>query len=146
MVFFSPMPLLLAHGTMGIEMAIAPLWVERQLEDEHVIKSENNLTGVKCTKMLLHPSFSDRQKQQVQQDSTENVSKCQIAPYINIDRISIPSHQRTQWNQNRKVANQMVGLVHTPVRTRWEWVTTEIHQMLHQSSIHQYERNFEASI
>ena len=29
--FFSPKPLLLAYGTMGIEMAIAPLWVERQM-------------------------------------------------------------------------------------------------------------------
>ena len=28
--FFSPMPLLLASGTMGIVMAIAPLWVKRQ--------------------------------------------------------------------------------------------------------------------
>ncbi len=36
--FFSPMPLLLAYGTMGIEMAIAPLWVERQMEDDEVIK------------------------------------------------------------------------------------------------------------
>ena len=26
--FFSPLPLLLASGTMGIEMAIAPLWVK----------------------------------------------------------------------------------------------------------------------
>ena len=36
--FFSPMPLLLAYGTMGIEMAIAPLWVERQIGDDRVIK------------------------------------------------------------------------------------------------------------
>ena len=34
------MPLLLAYGTMGIEMAIAPLWVERQMEDDSVIKSK----------------------------------------------------------------------------------------------------------
>ena len=37
-LFFSPMPLLLAYGTMGIEMAIAPLWVERQIGDDRVIK------------------------------------------------------------------------------------------------------------
>ena len=30
--FFSPMPLLLASGTMGIEMAIAPLWVKGKRE------------------------------------------------------------------------------------------------------------------
>ena len=29
-LFFSPLPLLLASGTMGIVMAIAPLWVKRQ--------------------------------------------------------------------------------------------------------------------
>ena len=30
LVFFSLLPLLLASGTMGIVMAIAPLWVKRQ--------------------------------------------------------------------------------------------------------------------
>ena len=30
LIFFSPLPLLLASGTMGIVMAIAPLWVKRQ--------------------------------------------------------------------------------------------------------------------
>ena len=36
--FLSNAFLLLAYGTMGIEMAIAPLWVERQMEDDEVIK------------------------------------------------------------------------------------------------------------
>ena len=31
-LFFSPLPLLLASGTMGIEMAIAPLWVKGKRE------------------------------------------------------------------------------------------------------------------
>ena len=64
-IFFSPMPLLLAYGTMGIEMAIAPLWVERQLEDDSVIKRKGVLyTKVKSAK-VLHPSIWDGQKQLV---------------------------------------------------------------------------------
>ena len=62
--FFSPMPLLLAYGTMGIEMAIAPLWVERRMGDDGVIKSEKYELYAKVKRIhmscCIHPIGIDK--------------------------------------------------------------------------------------
>ena len=46
--FFSPMPLLLAYGTMGIEMAIAPLWVKGRRKMTESSKKRTDLYSEKC--------------------------------------------------------------------------------------------------
>ena len=46
--FFSPMPLLLAYGTMGIEMAIAPLWVKGKRKMTESSKMRTKLYSEKC--------------------------------------------------------------------------------------------------
>ena len=47
-VFFSPLPLLLAYGTMGIEMAIAPLWVKGKRKMTESSKIRTKLYSEKC--------------------------------------------------------------------------------------------------
>ena len=47
-IFFSPMPLLLAYGTMGIEMAIAPLWVKGKRKMTESSKKRSTLYSEKC--------------------------------------------------------------------------------------------------
>ena len=46
--FFSPLPLLLAYGTMGIEMAIAPLWVKGKRKMTESSKIRTKLYSEKC--------------------------------------------------------------------------------------------------
>ena len=47
-IFFSPLPLLLAYGTMGIEMAIAPLWVKGKRKMTESSKVRTKLYSEKC--------------------------------------------------------------------------------------------------
>ena len=46
--FSSPLPLLLAYGTMGIEMAIAPLWVKGKRKMTESSKMRTKLYSEKC--------------------------------------------------------------------------------------------------